>query len=174
MSSSDRARVVAEAMTALWEGECAATVRVLAAVPEANRDYRPAPKSRSAWELARHMATSDVWFIDSIERGVFQFDPEVASRAEAQFSRVSEVVAFYEATIPARLKRLLDLSDDQLAEVIDFFGMMRMSRAAWIGFANNHSVHHRGQLSAYLRAMGSKVPDIYGPSADAEPMPGAG
>ena len=46
---------------------------------------------------------------------------------------------------------------------------MQMSRAAWIGFANNHSVHHRGQLSAYLRAMGSKVPDIYGPSADAIP-----
>jgi uncharacterized damage-inducible protein DinB len=56
---------------------------------------------------------------------------------------------------------------------MDFFGMMKMSRAQWIGFANNHSVHHRGQLSAYLRALGSKVPDIYGPSADAEPAPAA-
>ena len=41
----------------------------------------------------------------------------------------------------------------------------------FIGFANNHSVHHRGQLAAYLRAMGSKVPNIYGPSADAEVVP---
>jgi uncharacterized damage-inducible protein DinB len=45
---------------------------------------------------------------------------------------------------------------------------MQMTRAQWIGFANNHSVHHRGQLASYLRAMGSKVPNIYGPSADAE------
>jgi uncharacterized damage-inducible protein DinB len=52
---------------------------------------------------------------------------------------------------------------------MDFFGVMQKTRAEWIGFANNHSVHHRGQLSALLRAAGSKVPDIYGPSGDAEP-----
>jgi uncharacterized damage-inducible protein DinB len=45
---------------------------------------------------------------------------------------------------------------------------MKMPRAQFIGFANNHSMHHRGQLAAYLRAMGSKVPNIYGPSADAK------
>ena len=55
-----------------------------------------------------------------------------------------------------------------LSEVLDFFGVMQMTRAEWIGFANNHSIHHRGQLAAYLRAMGSKVPNIYGPSADAK------
>jgi uncharacterized damage-inducible protein DinB len=60
------------------------------------------------------------------------------------------------------------MSDEQLAEEVDFFGMMKMSRAEWIGFANNHSVHHRGQLSTHLRAMGCKVPDIYGPSGDSE------
>jgi uncharacterized damage-inducible protein DinB len=171
MSNPDHARVVAEAMTALWLGELPATVRVLSAVPDANRDYRPAGRSRSAWELVTHIATADVWFIDGIERGEFQFDPEAAKQAEAQFRNVGEVAAFYEATLPARLGRLAALSGEQLAEPLDFFGMMQMSRAAWIGFANNHSVHHRGQLSAYLRALGSKVPDIYGPSGDAEPVP---
>ena len=53
--------------------------------------------------------------------------------------------------------------------MIDFFGMFKWPRAQWVGFANNHSIHHRGQLAAYLRAMGSKVPNIDGPSADAEP-----
>lgn len=77
-------------------------------------------------------------------------------------------MAFYETEIPAAIRRLRALSGNQLAEELDFFGRMRMSRAAWIGFANNHSIHHRGQLSAYLRALGSKVPDIYGPSGDAE------
>jgi uncharacterized damage-inducible protein DinB len=170
MSNSDQAKAIAAAMTTLWVGEFPATVRVLSAVTDANRDYRPDPKSRSAWELVTHIATADVWFIDSIERGAFEFDAEAAKQAEAQFRSVSEVAAFYEATLPARLDRLRNLSGEQLAQPIDFFGMMKMSRAAWIGFANNHSVHHRGQLSAYLRALGSKVPDIYGPSADAEPV----
>lgn len=174
MSNPNQAKAVAEAMTALWEGEFPATVRVLSAVHDANRGYRPDPKSRSAWELATHIATADVWFIDSIDRGVFQFDPEAGKQAEAQFRQVGDVVAFYEATIPAKLGRLRTLSGEQLSEPVDFFGMMKMSRAAWIGFANNHSVHHRGQLSAYLRAMGSRVPDIYGPSGDAEPIQASG
>jgi uncharacterized damage-inducible protein DinB len=169
--SSVHARSVADAMAALWEGEFPATIRVLSAVQDDHRDYRPDPKSRSAWELVTHIATADVWFMDSIEQGVFQFDPEKATQAEEGFKRVTDVVEFYKETFPARLARLRSLSDQQLAEDVDFFGMMRMSRASWIGFANNHSVHHRGQLSAHLRAMGCKVPDIYGPSGDAEVVP---
>lgn len=173
MPNPDQAQAAAAAMTALWMGEIPATVRVLAAVADSSRDYRPHPRSRSAWELVTHIATGDVWFIDSIERGVFQFDPEAAKQAEAQFRNVREVADFYEATIPVRLGRLKDLSGEQLSATLDFFGRMQMSRAAWIGFANNHSVHHRGQLSAYLRALGSRVPDIYGPSGDAELGPSA-
>lgn len=169
MSSSDQTKAVAEAMTGLWTGEFPATVRVLSAVRDDARDYRPDGKSRSAWDLAVHIATSDRWFLEGIEQGVFHFDAEAAERAESQFQEVKDIVAFYEAGIPAAISRLRELSGDQLAEDMDFFGMMKMSRAAWIGFANNHSVHHRGQLSAYLRALGSKVPDIYGPSGDAEP-----
>lgn len=171
--SKNEARTVADAMIALWEGEFPATVRVLSAVNDKARDYRPAEKSRSGWELVTHLATADIWFIDSITRGVFQFDTEAAAKVEAGFSGVSDVVAFYQATFPKKLAQLRDLPDEDLAEQIDFFGMMRMSRAMWIGFANNHSIHHRGQLSAYLRAMGSRVPDIYGPSGDAEPVPAA-
>lgn len=169
MAGPDQTTAVAEAMTALWKGEFPATVRVLSAVRDEGRDYRPAAKSRTAWELAVHIATADLWFLSSIQRGVFQFDPEEAKQAEARFQNVRDIVAFYEAEIPAALRRVRALSADELAEEIDFFGMMKMSRAAWIGFSNNHSVHHRGQLSAYLRALGSKVPDIYGPSGDAEP-----
>ena len=169
MSTSDQTKAVAEAMTALWKGEFPATVRVLSAVRDESRDYRPDGKSRSAWELASHIATADLWFIESIERGAFHFDAEGTKALEGQFREVKDIVAFYEERIPAGIRRLRELAGDQLAEELDFFGMMKMSRAAWIGFANNHSVHHRGQLAAYLRALGSKVPDIYGPSGDAEP-----
>lgn len=165
------ARAVADAMTALWQGEFPATVRVLAAVNDDNRDYRPHPKSRSAWELTTHIATADIWFIDSIVNGSFNFDPVAAKQAEAKFGRVADVVAFYENTFPARLERLRALPDEALAQMLDFFGRFQMPRAQWIGFSMNHCIHHRGQLSAYLRSIGSKVPDIYGPSADAEPAP---
>ena len=171
MASSDHTQAIAAAMTALWEGEFPATVRVLSAVRDDQRDYRPHPKSRSAWELATHLATADVWFLESIERGEFQFDADASTKAEAKLKSVADVVAFYEKAVPDRLNRLRGMSGEQLAQEIDFFGMMKMSRASWIGFANNHSVHHRGQLSAYLRAFGAKVPDIYGPSGDAEPVP---
>ena len=160
-------------MAALWQGEFPATVRVLSAVSDASRDYRPHPKSRTAWEVATPIATGDLWFIDCIAQGKFAFDPDQAKQAEAQFRQVPDIVAFYERTLPAKLALLRDLPGEVLSETLDFFGMMKMSRAQWIGFANNHSVHHRGQLSAYLRAMGCRVPDIYGPSGDAERAPAA-
>ncbi len=165
MSQGD-AKAVADALAGLWLGEFPATLRVLSAVSDAQRDYRPHPRSRTAWELATHLATADMWFLDSIAEG--RFDPPNSAGTEAPFQHVPDVVAFYEKTFPAKLAALRNMAEDQLSEPVDFFGAMKMSRAQWIGFATNHSVHHRGQLSAYLRAMGCKVPDIYGPSGDSE------
>jgi uncharacterized damage-inducible protein DinB len=141
---------------------------VLAAVKDANRDYKPDPKSRSAWQLATHIATADVWFIESIITGSFLFDPEAAKQAEAQFKTVNDIVEYYRKVLPEKLKAVRALPAEKLTENLDFFGFMKMPRANFVLFANNHSIHHRGQLAAYLRALGSKVPDIYGPSADAE------
>ena len=67
------------------------------------------------------------------------------------------------------MKQLRALPAEKLIAPLSFFGRMEMLTVNYIGFANNHRVHHRGQLAAYLRALGSKVPNIYGPSADAEP-----
>ncbi|HEY0809726.1 MAG TPA: hypothetical protein VGD49_06165, partial [Longimicrobiales bacterium] len=64
-----QAKSVADAMATLWQGEFPATVRVLSAVSDSNRDYKPHPKSRSAWELTKHIATGDMWFIDCITQG---------------------------------------------------------------------------------------------------------
>ena len=163
----EQAKAAADAMAALWEGEFPATAQVLAAVKDDNRNYRPDPKSRTAWELATHLATADIWFIDSIAAGKFEFDPERAKQAEASFASVADLVEFYKRTFPEKLAALRAMPAEKQSEVLDFFGARKMPRARWIGFANNHSIHHRGQLAAYLRAMGSKVPNIYGPSADA-------
>src|SRR5262245_3790502 len=167
--NESQAQFLVQYMTRLWEGEFAATCKVIAAVPDANRNYRPDDKSRSAWELAVHIATGDIWFLQSMLDGGFQWDPEADKRAQAKFGSIDEVVRFYRSEFPAMLAKVRAMPADKLTAIVDFFGMMQQPNATYLGFANNHSMHHRGQLAAYLRAMGSKVPAIYGMSAD-EPM----
>ncbi len=168
----EQASFLVQQYTQLMQGEFPATCKVLAAVKDDTRDYKPDAKSRSAWELATHLATADVWFLDSVINGKFEWDPEKVKQVEGSFPNVAAVVAFYEKTFPQKLQALQAMAPADLAKTISFFGMMEMPAVSFLGMANNHGVHHRGQLAAYLRAMGSKVPAIYGGSAD-EPMPGA-
>ncbi len=168
----EQATFLAQQYVQLMQGEFPATCKVLAAVKDDNRNYKPDDKSRTAWEVATHLATADVWFLDSVITGQFAWDPEKVKQIEGQFSSVAEVVAFYEQAFPAKLKAVQAMAAGDLAKTISFFGMMEKPAAEFLGMANNHSVHHRGQLAGYLRAMGSKVPAIYGGSAD-EPMRGA-
>jgi uncharacterized damage-inducible protein DinB len=87
------------------------------------------------------------------------------------FKSVNDVVQFYNREFPKRVQRLRSASAESMAREVDFFGT-KMPAVAFLSVAMNHGVHHRGQLAAYLRPMGSKVPSIYGGSAD-EPMTGA-
>jgi uncharacterized damage-inducible protein DinB len=64
------------------------------------------------------------------------------------------------------------MSPGAMTKEVDFFGMFKSPAVGLLGLANNHGIHHRGQLAAYLRALGSKVPAIYGGSAD-EPFQAA-
>src|SRR5687768_13247381 len=170
--NAENAKFVVEHYTRLMEGELPATVKVLAAVKDDKRDYKPDDKSRTAWELATHIATSDVWFLDSIIKGAFVWDQEAATKAEGQFKSVNDIVEFYKKAFPAKLQELRKMSPDNMTREIDFFGFFKSPAVALLGMANNHGIHHRGQLAAYLRALGSKVPAIYGGSAD-EPMTAA-
>ena len=167
----ENAKAAADMLATVWEGEFSATCQVLAAVKDGNRDYKPDPKSRTAWEIATHLALADIWFIDSILKGAFEWTEDAVQQAQAQLKTADDVVGFYKTAFPAKLKQLRALPGEKLTAPVNFFGMMTLPNVQFIGFANNHSVHHRGQLAAYLRAMGSKVPNIYGPSADAEVVP---
>ena len=170
--NADQARFLTEYFANMLDNEGKTTAKVLAAVPDGKRDYKPDAKSRTAWDLATHLALGDVWFLDSIINGKFEMEPDGESQMAAQFKSVKDVVDYYNREFPARVKQLRALPADKLTRSVDFFGMMQLPAAGYLGLANNHSTHHRGQLAAYLRAMGSKVPSIYGGSAD-EPMTGA-
>lgn len=147
------------------DSEVAATKKVILAIPEDKLDYAPDPKSMPALKLAFHVVGSELWFLDSIAAGAFGPFPEGDGPASP-----AAVVEWYDSVRPAARAKVAALSGDQLAAIVDFYGMFQLPAAAYLNFANVHCIHHRGQLSAYLRPMGSKVPSIYGGSAD-EPMP---
>jgi uncharacterized damage-inducible protein DinB len=170
--NAEQAKFLADFFANTLEQESQTTAKVLAAVPDGRRDYKPDEKSRSAWELASHVATGDIWFLDSILDGAFNFDPDAEKRMSAGFKSVNDIVEFYKREYPKRIERLRSTPGDKLAQTVDFFGMMKAPAVSFLSIANNHGIHHRGQLAAYLRAAGSKVPSIYGGSAD-EPMTGA-
>jgi uncharacterized damage-inducible protein DinB len=161
-----QATFLVQFMTQLWEGEFPATCKVLAAVPEDGRHYKPDDKSRSAWDLTVHLASADVWFLDAVLSGNFSWDPEAEKKFTAAHPTVASVVEWYKDTFPARLNAVRAMPVADMTRVVDFFGLFKWPAVSYLGFGNNHSIHHRGQLAAYLRAMGSKVPAIYGGSAD--------
>jgi uncharacterized damage-inducible protein DinB len=170
--NAEVAKAIVEFYASSMENEAKTTAKVLAAVPESGHGYKPDPKSRSAWELATHIAASDVAFLDAIIAGDFSGLGATEEGAVSQFKTSKDVVDFYSREYPARLQKLRALPAEKLTQMVDFFGVMQAPNITYLGIANNHGIHHRGQLAAYLRAMGSKVPGIYGPSAD-EPMMGA-
>jgi len=142
------------------EAEYPATTKVLAAVPEAKKSYRPDEHARTAAELAAHIASSDIWFLNGVIKGDFTPQPDKT------FGSIAEIVKYYEREFPAAIAKIKTLPGEKLAKVLPFFGIFNLPTAAYLGFANSHSIHHRAQLSTYLRPMGAKVPSIYGGSYD--------
>ena len=100
----EQAKAAADMLATVWEGEFPATCAVLAAVKDDNRGYKPDAKSRTAWELATHLATADIWFIDSITKGAFEWNPKPPSRPSRSSRASSDVVAFYKQTFPGEAR----------------------------------------------------------------------
>jgi len=146
--------------------EAKTTRRVLESVPETGNDYRPDAKSRTGFELAWHIASSDAWFLDGILASEFKMEGEGNPQLPDNIKKVSDIVAYYDQNYIPKVERLRSLSGESLAKVVSFFGVFNFPLAVYISWLNNHQIHHRGQLCAYLRAMGGKVPNIYGGSAD--------
>ncbi len=157
-----------DAMLADLEREMDTTVRVIAAIPENRaREYRPDPKARTAWELAWHLVSSEVQMLDEIAEMKFSMEPRYPTEPRS----VAEMVSWYKEHLPLAVAKVRKLTGQQLVTPVDFYGAFNFPAFIYISFVSKHSIHHRGQLSAYLRPMGSKVPSIYGGSAD-EPWQG--
>jgi uncharacterized damage-inducible protein DinB len=144
--------------TKFWTDESKTTRNVLARIPEGS-DYRPDPKSRTAMEIAWQIVCEEKMIIEALESGRAEWAPPPMP---ATMKEVQQAYETHSAGMPGRLKALPTARWDG---TLEFFGTQRpASPMAWSFLFD--IVHHRGQITTYLRPMGSTVPQIYGPSAD--------
>jgi uncharacterized damage-inducible protein DinB len=144
--------------TKFWIEESKTTRNVLARIPESS-EYRPDPRSRTAQEIAWQIVCEEKMLIDAVESGRAEWDPP--SMPES----MQTVLQVYEEQSADVVRRMTALPEATWGGTLEFFGTQRpASEMAWSFLFD--IVHHRGQISTYLRPMGSTVPQIYGPSAD--------
>jgi uncharacterized damage-inducible protein DinB len=165
MGSND-VKTVADFLIADFGNEMPATLRVFAAVPTGHLDYQPDPKAKTALGLVRHITLEDEWLLNCIANGAFTPPPDDSDACGIM--NPADAIARYKEKVPAALARVRAMSGEKLANVIDMFGKIKAPGVNFLAMALKHSVHHRGQLSTYLRPMGGKVPGIYGPTADTQ------
>jgi uncharacterized damage-inducible protein DinB len=163
---SKEAKTVADFLIADFEGEMQTTLRIIEAVPTSHLDYRPDSKSKTGLGLVRHITLEDEWLLNCIANGEFTPPPDDSDACRIMTPR--DAVARYKEKVPAAVNRVRAMSGEKLANVINLFDMMKAPGVNFLAMAVKHSVHHRAQLSTYLRPMGGKVPGIYGPSADTQ------
>ena len=170
MNPSD-ATAIANYLCADYHQEVQTTLRVMGAVPADNLGYSPDAKSKNALGLLRHLTLEDEWVLDCIVAGAFTPPPDDSDACGIMTP--ADAVERYRTRVPAAIERVRQLPPDHLTRIVDMFGMLQMPALNFLSLGLKHSVHHRGQLSAYLRAMGGSVPGIYGPTADTQPVAAA-
>ena len=144
--------------TRFWTEEAKTTRKVLERIPE-DSDYRPDPKSRTAQEIAWQIVCEEKMIIDALESGKAEWSPPPMP---ASMREVQQAYERQSATLPGRWNAL---PADKWEGELEFFGSSSPAASMAWSFLFD-IVHHRGQITTYLRPMGSTVPQIYGPSAD--------
>lgn len=159
-------KTVADFLIADFERETQTTLRVLEAVPDGQLDYRPDSKAKTGLGLIRHIALEDAWLLNCIADGAFTSPPDDSDACG--ITNPAEAVARYKKDVPTALDRVRAMSGHALAGSMNMLDLLQAPGVNLLAMALKHSVHHRGQLTTYLRTMGGKVPRIYGPSADTQ------
>lgn len=152
-----------------FQHEMANTRKMLEAIPEADLDYQSNEKAMSLAQLANHIAEIPTWvgvtfLYPELDFSTFEYIPK-------KFRTVKELVAFFDKNVADAQKLLSEVSNETLNEnwtmkngEVVYFTMPKLS--VFRMFVMNHTIHHRGQMSAYIRAVGAVVPAMYGPTAD--------
>ena len=162
---------IAEALLAEFDHEMGTTRRLLERVAEDRLAWKPHPKSMSMGALATHLANLPHWCGALMDRDSFDLEsPEARERPKEAVSR-AELLSRFDAEVASARQALASKND---AEYMASWSLKRGAQVMFsmprIGavrtFVMSHTIHHRGQLSVYLRLNDIPVPAIYGPSAD--------
>ena len=155
-----------------FDHETATTRLLLERVPEAKADWKPHVKSMSLGELAAHLASIPAWAPITLKQTEFDTNP-VGGRPYAPpgFETTAKLLETYDQGIKAARVMLAAMTDGEMmvAWTLKSGGklMFNMPRAAvFRSFIMNHTIHHRGQLTVYLRLCDVALPPVYGPTAD--------
>jgi uncharacterized damage-inducible protein DinB len=152
--------------------ELATTRRVLEVVPEADAAWRPHPKSYSLGDLASHIATLPLWGTFEVRQPELDLGvPANASIAQAPFTTIAELLDRFDRHVREERSALESVPDAAMRESWSLknrgatvFSLPRI--AVLRGFILSHMIHHRGQLTVYLRLRDVPLPSVYGPTAD--------
>ncbi len=160
-----------QAMLQEFENEAGTTRRVLERVPSDKLAWKPHPKSMSLGTLALHVAASPGVIIG----WCCEDETQLKGEPSPQPTSTDEILAAHDASVKKVKEALPRIGDEGMQKMWSAKAggqtLMTMPKAALArAIVMNHWVHHRGQLSVYLRLLDVPVPSIYGPSADENPF----
>lgn len=158
--TDEQVQILQKVVLGTLEHEAKTTQRVIEAIPADNCGYKPDEISMGSLELAKHIAGSELAILRGAATGAFDFSETVPESAKTP----SDVSKWYAGEVEKVMAELKALPAEKLAQIVDFRGFLQLPAILFVDLAIRHSVHHRGQLSAHIRAAGGKVPSIYGPS----------
>jgi uncharacterized damage-inducible protein DinB len=173
MSQATAATPALEPLLAEFRQECKTTRRVLERVPTDKLSWKPSEKSMTLGQLALHLSGIAGNFARFFQVDVFE--PPAGAFNQRQADSTQEILEHFDKGVAAADAYIAGLTPEAAQNVwtTKFNGktVMAMPRVAGVRvLILNHSIHHRGQLSVYLRELGAPVPSIYGPSADENPF----
>jgi uncharacterized damage-inducible protein DinB len=163
---------IAETLLPEFDHEMANTRRMLEVVPAADAEWRPHPKSYSLGDLTAHIARLPLWGRMTLEQPELDLGlPANAALARSRFTTTPELLEQFDRNVREARAALAAASDADMgtAWALKNAGttIFSMPRAAVLrGFVLSHMIHHRGQLSVYLRLRDVPLPALYGPTAD--------
>ncbi len=148
------------------EAEAPACRKCLERIPEKLSDWKPHEKSMTMGYLSLLVAEMPKWIEHTIDPGVIDF----ATWKHFQPKTTAELVNHFDENVKGAKRALQNTSDEKLAELFHLKNgghvLMSLPKSVSVGQTINHLVHHRGQLTVYMRLNNIAVPSIYGPSAD--------
>lgn len=154
------------------KGELKATRRVLEGVSDEKLDWRPHEKSWTLLELAAHLANLPLWQISALETDGFNFADPVPDRVVP--GNREEILSVFDENVSKFMSMLDECSEEDLLKPWTLsHGEKELFSMPTVGvlrqWGMSHIVHHRGQLTVYLRLLDIPVPSTYGPTADEQP-----